>query len=195
MRSAIHHKFEFTAGHEGYINPGFYEDGRLGEMFIEMQKEGTMVKGLTDALGTSISLGLQYGVPTEAYVTKFKHQKFDPRGLMTEAHPEIHEADSIVDYLAQFMEKVPNFDSFMKIIGLERIGKNKPEKKSSEIILSVKNSAEENVNGTNNQKGENGQKGELGGQCAVCGSQMIKDGRCIEACSKCGWTDPKGCGQ
>ena len=195
MRPAIHHKFEFTAGHEGYINPGFYEDGRLGEMFIEMQKEGTMVKGLTDALGTAISLGLQYGVPTEAYVTKFKHQKFDPRGLMTEAHPEIHEADSIVDYLAQFMEKVPNFDSFMKIIGLERIGKNKPEKKSPEIILSVKNNTEENVNGANNQKGENGQKGELGGQCAICGSQMIKDGRCIEACSKCGWTDPKGCGQ
>lgn len=177
MRPGIHHKFEFLVGHEGYLNPGFYEDGRLGEMFIDMHKEGTMVRGLTAALGVSISLGLQYGVPPDAYIHKFRHQKFDPRGILSESHPDVKEADSVVDYLAQFMQRISNFDAYMKSLGYDKNGNKAHIKQNPDP-------PDKNVDG-----------GEKGGLCAICGNQMIKDGRCIEKCSKCEWIDPKGCGQ
>lgn len=174
-RLGVHHKFEFMDGHEGYILPGFFDDGDIGELFIDMQREGTMVRGLTAALGVAISLGLQYGVPPGAYINKFRFQKFDPRGLMKEADPDIHEADSVIDYIAQFMAKFQDVEAYLASLGYKRTENGEREKSKP------KEKQKPNV-------------GELGGVCAVCGSQMIKDGRCIEKCSKCDWIDPKGCG-
>ncbi len=171
-RRAITSKFEIAPvegaiTYEGYLQPGFYPDGRLGEMFIDMLKQGSTVRGLTDALGVAISLGLQYGVPPEAYIKKFRHQKFEPRGLVTEGLSDIKSAESIVDYLAQFMENI----------------NGNGEKGNVEL----KNDA--------NSNRSDKKQGELGGFCAVCSSQMIKDGNCLEKCNTCGWIDPKGCGQ
>ena len=59
-RRSLTHKFDIQ-GHEGYVNVGFYPDGRPGELFITMAKEGSTIGGLMDVLGTSISIGLQYG--------------------------------------------------------------------------------------------------------------------------------------
>jgi ribonucleoside-diphosphate reductase alpha chain len=158
---------EGTATYEGYLHPGFYPDGKLGEMFIGMLKEGSTVKGLTDALGVAISLGLQYGVPPDAYIKKFRHQKFEPRGRVLGGLKDINTAESIVDYLAQFMEKI----------------NGNGEKGNIELRT--------DSNGNDNDK----KQGALGGFCAVCSGQMEKDGNCLESCSKCGWVDPKGCGQ
>ncbi|MFO0831200.1 MAG: adenosylcobalamin-dependent ribonucleoside-diphosphate reductase [Phycisphaerales bacterium] len=99
-RRSLTHKFNI-AGHEGYLTVGLYEDGKPGELFITMSKEGSTIGGLMDSLGTATSVALQYGVPIESLVTKFSHQRFEPAG-MTE-NSEIPFAKSLVDYIFRWM--------------------------------------------------------------------------------------------
>jgi ribonucleoside-diphosphate reductase alpha chain len=93
-RNSLTHKFNIS-GHEGYLNVGLYPDGRPGELFITMAKEGSTVGGLMDAFGTAISMSLQYGVPLEVLVNKFSHTRFEPMGHTT--NPDIRIAKSLVD--------------------------------------------------------------------------------------------------
>jgi len=90
-----------VARHEGYLNVGLYEDGTPGELFITMAKEGSTVGGMMDAFATAISLCLQYGVPLEALVKKFSHQRFEPTGMTTNL--DIPFAKSIVDYIFRWL--------------------------------------------------------------------------------------------
>lgn len=99
-RQSITHKFNI-AGHEGYLNVGLYPDGRPGELFITMAKEGSTVGGLMDSFGTAISMSLQYGVPIEVLVNKFSHTRFEPMGHTT--NPDIRIAKSMVDYIFRWM--------------------------------------------------------------------------------------------
>jgi ribonucleoside-diphosphate reductase alpha chain len=99
-RQSITHKFN-VGGHEGYINVGMFPDGRPGELFITMAKEGSTVGGMMDAFGTSISIALQYGVPVDALVNKFSHMRFEPMGHTT--NPDIRIAKSVVDYIFRWM--------------------------------------------------------------------------------------------
>ncbi|QOJ00357.1 MAG: adenosylcobalamin-dependent ribonucleoside-diphosphate reductase [Phycisphaeraceae bacterium] len=99
-RRSITHKFN-VAGHEGYLTVGLYDDGRPGELFITMSKEGSTMGGLMDAIGTATSVSLQYGVPVESLVNKFSHQRFEPAGW-TE-NPDIPMAKSLVDYIFRWM--------------------------------------------------------------------------------------------
>jgi len=99
-RPSFTHKFD-VAGHEGYLNVGLYEDGKPGELFITMAKEGSTVGGMMDAFATSISLCLQYGVPLEALVKKFSHQRFEPSGMTSSR--DIPFAKSIVDYIFRWL--------------------------------------------------------------------------------------------
>ncbi len=99
-RESITHKFN-VAGHEGYLIVGLYDDGRPGELFITMAKEGSTIGGLMDSLGTAISVALQYGVPVESLVTKFAHQRFEPMGMTTNA--DIPFAKSLVDYIFRWL--------------------------------------------------------------------------------------------
>ncbi len=99
-RQSITHKFNI-AGHEGYLNVGLYPDGRPGELFITMAKEGSTVGGLMDSFGTAISMSLQYGVPLEVLVNKFSHTRFEPMGNTT--NPDIRIAKSMVDYIFRWM--------------------------------------------------------------------------------------------
>jgi len=99
-RPSLTHKFD-VAGHEGYLNVGLYEDGSPGELFITMAKEGSTVGGMMDAFATSISLCLQYGVPLEALVNKFSHQRFEPAGMTS--NRDIPFAKSIVDYIFRWL--------------------------------------------------------------------------------------------
>jgi ribonucleoside-diphosphate reductase alpha chain len=107
-RRSLTHKFDIQ-GHEGYVNVGFYPDGRPGEMFITMAKEGSTIGGLMDVLGTSISIGLQYGVPLEVFVNKFAHSRFEPAGFTK--NPDIPIAKSIADYIFRWlgMEFIPGY--------------------------------------------------------------------------------------
>ena len=99
-RTAITHKFDI-AGHEGYLTVGLFEDGQPGELFITMAKEGSTIGGLMDGIGTLTSMALQYGVPLEALVRKFAHQRFEPSGFTKNA--EIRNAFSITDYVFRWM--------------------------------------------------------------------------------------------
>ncbi len=99
-RHSLTHKFN-VGGHEGYINVGLYPEGRPGELFITMAKEGSTIGGLMDAFGTAISISLQYGVPLEALVNKFSHMRFEPMGHTT--NPDIRIAKSVVDYIFRWM--------------------------------------------------------------------------------------------
>jgi ribonucleoside-diphosphate reductase alpha chain len=99
-RQSITHKFSIS-GHEGYITVGLYPDGRPGELFITMAKEGSTIGGLMDCFGTAVSMSLQYGVPLEVYVNKFSHTRFEPWGFTK--NPDIKIAKSIVDYIFRWL--------------------------------------------------------------------------------------------
>lgn len=99
-RLATTHKFEI-GNHEGYLTVGLYEDGRPGELFIRMAKEGSTISGLMDSFATSISIALQYGVPVEVLVKKFVHTRFEPSGFTK--NREIPIAKSIMDYIFRWM--------------------------------------------------------------------------------------------
>ncbi len=99
-RHSLTHKFSIS-GHEGYITVGLFEDGRPGELFITMAKEGSTIGGLMDAFGTSVSMSLQYGVPLEDYVRKFSHMRFEPQGYTK--NPDIRIAKSIIDYIFRWL--------------------------------------------------------------------------------------------
>jgi ribonucleoside-diphosphate reductase alpha chain len=99
-RKSITHKFS-VAGHEGYLTVGLYDDGRPGELFITMAKEGSTIGGLMDCFGTAVSMSWQYGVPLEVYVNKFAHTRFEPMGHTK--NPDIRLAKSIVDYIFRWL--------------------------------------------------------------------------------------------
>jgi ribonucleoside-diphosphate reductase alpha chain len=99
-RTSVTHKFSI-AGHEGYLSVGLYPDGRPGELFITMAKEGSTIGGIMDSFGTAISLALQYGVPLEVLVNKFSHTRFEPMGYTT--NPDIRIAKSVIDYIFRWM--------------------------------------------------------------------------------------------
>jgi ribonucleoside-diphosphate reductase alpha chain len=99
-RTSVTHKFS-VGGHEGYITVGLYEDGRPGEVFIKMSKEGSTLSGVMDGLALTISLGLQYGVPLKVFVDKLLNTRFEPSGITGNAN--IRFATSVLDYIARWL--------------------------------------------------------------------------------------------
>ncbi len=85
-------------GHKVYVHTGEYSDGSLGEIFIDMHKEGAAFRSLMNCFAIAISLGLQYGVPLEEYVEAFVFTRFEPNGLVT-GHPNVKMSTSIIDYI------------------------------------------------------------------------------------------------
>ncbi|PIV80839.1 ribonucleoside-diphosphate reductase, adenosylcobalamin-dependent [bacterium CG17_big_fil_post_rev_8_21_14_2_50_64_8] len=100
-RKALTHKFSIS-GHEGYLTVGMYPNGKPGEMFISMAKEGSVVSGLMDSFATSVSIMLQYGVPLKVLVNKFSHARFEPSGFTS--NKEIPIAKSVMDYIFRWMD-------------------------------------------------------------------------------------------
>ncbi len=87
-----------VGGHKIFLRTGEYEDGTLGEIFIDMHKEGAAFRSLMNCFAMSVSVGLQYGVPLQTYVDQFTFTRFEPQGVV-EGHPNVKLATSIVDYL------------------------------------------------------------------------------------------------
>ncbi|MGQ0741741.1 MAG: vitamin B12-dependent ribonucleotide reductase [Alphaproteobacteria bacterium] len=87
-----------VGGHKVYLRTGEYEDGRLGEIFIDMHKEGAAFRSLMDAMAIAISIGLQYGVPLEEFVDVFTFTRFEPSGPVT-GNDSIKNATSVLDYI------------------------------------------------------------------------------------------------
>jgi ribonucleoside-diphosphate reductase alpha chain len=103
-----------------FLRTGEYEDGRLGEIFIDVAKEGATLRSLMNCFAIAVSTGLQYGVPLEDYVEKFVFTKFEPAGLVN--HPNIKQATSLIDYV-------------FRVLGFEYLGRTD--------FLQVKPSAEQ----------------------------------------------------
>jgi ribonucleoside-diphosphate reductase alpha chain len=215
-RQSITHKFS-VGGHEGYITAGMYEDGTLGEVFLtDVGKEGSTIKGLMNAFATSISIGLQYGVPLETLVRKFAYMRFEPEGYT--GNPEIPFAKSMPDYIMRWLAS-----RFGDADLHEELGILTPEvrarKASQEALMRGDTAgppeAPADKAPTTEDKGGNGGASaapkpptsaltdeppaipaklhglELGPACAQCGGMMQRTGSCY-TCSSCG--NNTGCG-
>jgi ribonucleoside-diphosphate reductase alpha chain len=86
---------------KGYISSGTYCDGTVGEIFLEAEKMGTFESGILDAFATVFSIALQYGVPLERLIDKFRYTRFEPSGMTK--NEEITSASSVIDYLMQWL--------------------------------------------------------------------------------------------
>ena len=100
-RDSITHKFSIER-HEGYLTIGLYPDGRPGEIFIKMAKEGSTISGMAQAFCRAFSLALQFGLSVNEAVVRFKGMRFEPMGMT--ANPDIPEVSSIIDYVARYLE-------------------------------------------------------------------------------------------
>jgi len=98
-----------VAGHKVYLRTGEYDDGTLGEVFIDMHKEGAAYRSMMNCFAISVSLGLQYGVPLKEFVDKFTFTRFEPSGIV-DGHPNVKMATSIVDYI-------------FRVLGMEYLGR------------------------------------------------------------------------
>jgi ribonucleoside-diphosphate reductase alpha chain len=101
-RQEVGRKFQ-VGEYEGYIHVGLHEDGSPGDIFVDIAKDGTTLQGLMNSLMISVSMGLQYGVPPEVYVSKLSHMRFEPSGLTNDE--DIRIAKSIVDYIFRWFGK------------------------------------------------------------------------------------------
>lgn len=195
-RSSITHKFSI-AGHEGYLCVGKYPDGRPGEVFITMAKEGSTVGGIMDSFGTALSIALQYGVPLEVLVNKFSHTRFEPMGHTS--NKDIRIAKSIVDYIARWLGLT--FMSQDSSIGIDAMppnadpinSANGPEVTAvdSSIAASERASLLAGMNGGNGQPQEENRQEQFARfqmdapSCDVCGSITVRNGNCY-LCHNCG---------
>jgi len=197
-RTALTHKFDI-AGHEGYLTVGLFDDGRPGELFITMSKEGSTIGGLMDSIGTLTSLAWQYGVPLEALVKKFAHQRFEPSGFTK--NPEIRSASSITDYVFRWMalQFVPGYRESLQVArnqpdlampGLaEEIKKNVnrpvpelPMAEENDLVPFHATSSHERRAATLTQMITNQQDAP---SCPNCGQITVRNGACYK-CLNCG---------
>jgi ribonucleoside-diphosphate reductase alpha chain len=100
-RHSVTHKFQIM-GHEGYLTIGLFDDGRPGEIFIKVSKEGSTLSGLIQGYCRALSLALQYGLPVNEATKRFKGMRFEPMGHTS--NPDIPEAMSIIDYVARYLD-------------------------------------------------------------------------------------------
>ncbi|WP_067434939.1 vitamin B12-dependent ribonucleotide reductase [Nocardioides jensenii] len=97
-KSRVSRTTSFTVGGaEGYMTSGAHDDGELGEVFLKLGKQGSTLAGVMDAFSIAVSIGLQYGVPLETYVSKFTNLRFEPAGMTDD--PDVRMAQSIMDYI------------------------------------------------------------------------------------------------
>jgi ribonucleoside-diphosphate reductase alpha chain len=194
-RESITHKFSIGST-EGYITVGLYEDGKPGEVFITMAKQGSVISGLVDSFATSISVGLQYGVPLEVLVNKFAHSRFEPSGYTN--HPKIRIAKSIVDYIFRWLGYKFLPQELWDQIGInghqeekktEEGNQEKREEKSetSETSETVLTTEEARISSNIPIKFDTESDAPA---CTECGSIMVRNGSCYK-CLNCGATS--GC--
>ena len=179
-RTEVGRKFR-VGDYEGYIHVGVYDDGTAGDVFVDIAKEGTTLAGLMNAFMIAVSLGLQYGVPLEVFVSKYSHMRFEPSGDTNDA--DIRIAKSIVDYIFRWLGK-----RFLTVDQQEELGILSPE------VRARMAQAYANGGGTialaPAEALPPGQKAlfnnwEDAVECARCGGRMVRTGSCY-TCRDCG---------
>ena len=180
-RTEVGRKFK-VGEYEGYIHVGLFEDGTPGDIFVDIAKEGTTLAGLMNSFMISVSLGLQYGVPLEVYVSKFSHMRFEPSGLTND--PDIRAAKSIVDYIFRWMGK-----KFLSADQQEEAGILTPEVKAR-LAAAYTDNPGASTAAAAVESAPPGQTAlfnqwEDAVECARCGGRMIRTGSCY-TCRDCG---------
>src|SRR5437867_396405 len=175
---------KFRVGeYEGYIHVGLYEDSTPGDIFVDIAKEGTTLAGLMNSIMISVSLGLQYGVPLEVYVSKFAHMRFEPSGMTND--PDIRAAKSIVDYIFRWMGK-----KFLTVDQQEEIGILSAEVRAR-LAEGYRNGGDAPATpAVPVEAAPPGQTAlfnafEDAQECAKCGGRMVRTGSCY-TCRDCG---------
>lgn len=92
------------AGHKVYLRTGTYEDGRLGEFFVDMHKDGAAMRSIMNAFAIAMSIGLQHGVPLDEYVDAFSGFQFEPSGIVR-GDTDIAECTSVLDWIVRELAK------------------------------------------------------------------------------------------
>ncbi len=181
-RTEIGRKFR-VGEYEGYIHVGVFDDGTPGDMFVDIAKDGTTLQGLMNSLMIAVSMGLQYGVPPEVYVSKLSHLRFEPSGPTND--PNIRAAKSIVDYIFRWFGM-----KFLDVDQQEEAGILSPEVRAK--------LADRYANGGTEAREQPapGQTALFNSfedaiECNRCGGRMVRAGTCY-TCRDCGTST--GCG-
>ena len=194
-RKAITHHFS-VGGHDGYVTVGLYPDGRVGEIFFRVTKEGSTVNGLMDSLGISMSMALQHGVPLKDLVRKLAHLRFEPAGATNNA--KIRFAKSIPDYVARWLALEFLTEDERRSIGLEGPAEGNGNGHAAPASAAAKPAPapapavkfETPPLDAFSEPSFAGGVSEDAPSCAVCGGIMVRSGTCY-ACTVCGSTS--GC--
>ena len=178
-RASVTHKFS-VGGHEGYITVGLYEDGRPGEVFIKMSKEGSTLSGVMDGLALTISIGLQYGVPLKVFVDKLLNTRFEPSGITANAN--IRFVSSVLDYIARWLGGRFISTDYLKLNGAA------PEAIAPPLAVPARAPAMKVADPLSHESPSNAHEGAP--TCSECGMLMVPNGACYK-CENCGSTS--GC--
>lgn len=171
-----------VGGQKVFLRTGEYEDGKLGEIFLDTYKEGASYGALLNCFAIAISKALQYGVPLEEFVDSFTFTRFEPAGMVV-GHPTIKNATSILDYI-------------FRTLGYEYLGrKDFVHVKTMEASDTKLNSKTDNpkekqlrISGKEAEIYEAKSKGYTGEQCTSCGSMKLKRSGSCAVCEDCGNT-------
>ncbi|HMY66448.1 MAG TPA: vitamin B12-dependent ribonucleotide reductase [Leptospiraceae bacterium] len=204
-----------VGGHKVYLRTGEYEDGQLGEIFIDMHKEGAAFRSLMNAFAIAVSLGLQHGVPLEEFVEAFTFFKFEPNG-MVQGNSHIKMSTSVIDYI--FRELAITYLGRYELgqvlpedlrgdeVGLGESPKSEIEndeiqepnppslisgsaaKETKPISMTQVMTSKAAVGASMNKREAAIIQGYTGDSCSECGSfQMVRNGSCLK-CNSCGTT-------
>ncbi|MDO8608413.1 MAG: vitamin B12-dependent ribonucleotide reductase [Phaeospirillum sp.] len=178
-----------VGGQKVYLRTGEYQDGELGELFIDMHKEGASFRSMMNCFAIAVSLGLQYGVPLEEYVDCFTFTRFEPQGVVD--HPNIKMATSVIDFI-------------FRALGMEYLGRTdfvqvKPEKDEDVTANVIASEAKQSRSATvrddkvvrlaeKTTSGSNEHLSKMMGDapfCDSCGHVTVRNGSCYR-CLNCG---------
>jgi ribonucleoside-diphosphate reductase alpha chain len=179
-RASVTHKFS-VSGHEGYVTVGMYEDGRPGEVFIKMAKEGSTLSGIMDGLALTVSLGLQYGVPLKVFVDKLLNTRFEPSGIT--ANPNIRFVSSVLDYIARWMGGRFISSDYLKLNPAAAV-----ENAVAAVPAMTPPMSDPLPQETSASRPRDAHEGAP--TCSECGMLMVPNGACYK-CENCGSTS--GC--
>ena len=181
--------YSFRVGDaEGYVTVGEYDDGRPGELFAKVSKQGSTLAGIMDAFSIAVSLGLQHGVPLETYVRKFTNMRFEPAGMTDD--PDLRIASSLVDYIFRRVA-IDYLDSGTRSdLGIHTSGERT---EFPELGIKVDEVAQTSIGSGSPVISPARDHYQLmidAPLCYQCGTPMVKTGSCF-ACGSCGQTS--GC--
>jgi ribonucleoside-diphosphate reductase alpha chain len=187
-----------VGGQTIFVRTGEYGDGTLGEIFIDMHKEGASFRSLMNCFSIAVSVGLQYGVPLEEFVDKFAFTRFEPSG-MVEGHPNVKNATSIVDYIFRLLgfeylqrddlvqvkpianhgqeqeQEAPVISEFKPVFNPEPVSLDEERVRKAEAAGGVQKDMQDHLKDVQSDAPA----------CNVCGHITVRSGTCYK-CLNCG---------